>query len=119
MKSKIVLGIAAVALLAVMVGNAYACIGDARTPGFWKHNVGVYLGERNGSYSDPTVYPGQTPLVTKDTMGTWLAAHWTQAELEDLYEDLCTIGGGAAGAAIRNTAANVFNAEADLYLLPV
>ena len=119
MKSKIVIGIVAVALLAVMVGNAYACIGDARTPGFWKHNVGVYLGYNNGAYSDPTVYPGNIPLVTKDTMESWLQAHWTDAELEALYIQLSTIGGGAAGAAIRNGAANIFNAAADLYLLPV
>ena len=81
--------------------------------------LGVYLGYNNGAYSNPTVYPGETPLVTKDTMESWLRAHWTDAELEALYAQLSTIGGGAAGAAIRNGAANVFNAEAGLDLLPV
>jgi hypothetical protein len=82
------------------------------SPGFWKHNVGVCLGLANGSYSDPT----GSPVVTKNTMGTWLHAHWTNAELLALYNALNTKGGGAAGAATRNNAANVFNALAGLAL---
>lgn len=91
--------------------------GPGLTPGFWKHNVGVYLTsisyddvEVNGAYSDPT---GATE-VTKETMGTWLAAGWTDAELYDLWLDLSYKGGGAAGAEIRNNAANVFNVAAGL-----
>jgi hypothetical protein len=90
--------------------------GPGLTPGFWKHNVGVYLTAQgyddvhvNGAYSDPT---GST-VVTKDTMATFLSA-WTNAELYDLWLDMNTIGGGAAGAATRNNAANVFNAAAGL-----
>ena len=110
---KIVIGIAAVALLSVMVANAYACVGPGLSPGFWKHNVGVKLGLENGAYSDPGVTGGPTP-VYKDTMGTWLDM-WTHDELLALYNDLSTRGGGATGAATRVAAANVFNAAADLY----
>jgi len=90
--------------------------GPGLTPGFWKHNVGVYLTAQsyddvhvNGAYSNPT---GST-IVTKDTMATFLSA-WTNAELYDLWLDMSTIGGGAAGAATRNNAANVFNEAAGL-----
>ena len=107
----------ATALLASFVAPALACIGDGLSPGFWKHNVGVYLGERNGSYSDPPVYPGNTPLVTKDTMGAWLLALETDGwDLQDLYDRLNTKGGGAIGAQIRVDAANEFNVAADLTL---
>ena len=113
MKSKkIVIGIAAVALLSAIVANAYACVGPGLSPGFWKHNIGVYLGLKNGEYSDPGYTAGE---VSKDTMGDWLQAHWTDAQLLVLFNDLCTQGGGAAGAAIRVAAANVFNAAADLF----
>jgi hypothetical protein len=108
---KIVIGIAAVALLSVMVANAYACAGPGLSPGFWKHNVGVYLKLANGSYSDPV----NSPYVSKDTMGAWLHAGWTDAQLLVLYNELSTKGGGAAGDATRVAAANVFNAAADLY----
>jgi hypothetical protein len=119
MKKKILIGIAAVGLLLpfLLVGSVSACTGPALTPGFWKHNVGVYLGLQNGTYSDPVYYPGYTPVVTAATMGAWLAAHWTHAELLTLYNELNTKGGGAAGDLIRNTAADVFNKAADLYTL--
>ena len=103
-----------ISIMAFLVGSAYACIGDGLSPGFWKHNVGVKLELKNGAYSDPPVYSGQTPLVTKDTIGTWLD-QWTTAELTALYNELNTKGGGAAGAAIRVGAADVFNLAADLY----
>jgi len=94
------------------VSTVNACAGPGLSPGFWKHNVGVYLGLRNGAYSDPV----NSPVVSKRTMGTWLHANWTDAQLLALYNDLNTQGGGAAGAATRVAAANVFNAAADLFL---
>lgn len=108
MRKKILVGIAAVALLAFMVSNAYACVGPGLSPGFWKHNLGVYLGEANGAYSDPGVtgvetygpLPGPNFPVTKDNMDTWFAAlagaPW-HLDLEGLYADLCTKGGGGCG----------------------
>ena len=129
MKSKkIVIGIAAVAMLALMVGNAYACVGPGLSPGFWKHNLAVYFGDSKGAYSDPGVTgvraaqnplpAGPSPPVTKDTMGAWFAklagAPWN-VDLEQAYLDLCTVGGGADGAAKRVAAANIFNYWADLF----
>jgi hypothetical protein len=123
MKKKFLIGISAVAVLAtlLMVPSAFACYGPALTPGFWKHNVGVYLGLENGAYSDPVYYPGYTPVVTKDTMGTWLynldILHGGTIDMTAAYNALNTKGGGAAGALIRNTAADIFNTAADLYTL--
>ena len=88
-----------------------ACAGPGLSPGFWKHNVGVYLELRNGSYSDPV----NSPFVSKETMDTWLVANWTDARLLELYNELNTKGGGAAGAATRVAAADIFNAAADLF----
>ncbi|MEM2129208.1 MAG: SdrD B-like domain-containing protein [Candidatus Bathyarchaeia archaeon] len=102
--------------------NSWFCSVDAGiyeyipglTPGFWKHNVGVYLGLQKGEYSDPV----NSPIVTKDTMGSWLASldnmYGGSLDLIDLYNKLCTKGGGAIGAQIRNDAANVFNNLAGL-----
>ena len=90
------------------------CQGPGLTPGFWKHNVGVYLGLKNGAYSDPV----NSPVVTKDTMGDWLAGldsnNGGPLDLLSLFNAMSTKGGGAAGAATRNNAANVFNALAGL-----
>ena len=123
--NRIALGLTAIVLMVLMVSTARACVGPGLSPGFWKHNLGVYLEEANGSYSDPGVTgirtePTVGPAfpVTKDNMATWFAAlagtPW-YLNLESLYGDLCTRGGGAAGNAIRVGAANVFNYYADLF----
>ena len=129
MKKKILVGTATVALLSlIVVASASACVGSGLSPGFWKHNLGVYLGEANGAYSDPGITAvriveggkpaGPSPAVTKDNMDAWFAAlagaPWN-LDLAQLYEDLCTKGGGAEGAALRVAAANEFNYWADLY----
>ncbi len=89
-----------------------ACAGPGLSPGFWKHNVGVFLGLRNGAYSDPV----NSPVVSKETMGDWLQGLQTGGlDLQALYDALNTTGGGAEGAATRVAAANVFNAAADLF----
>ena len=128
MKKKILLGMMAVALMSLMTVSAVsACVGPGLSPGFWKHNVGVYLGEKKGSYSDPGVtglriddptYPPTSSPVTKDNMKAWLTelkgAPWN-LDLQALYDKMNTKGGGAVGAGIRVGAANVFNYWADLY----
>lgn len=104
-------------------GLISAPTGGGLTPGFWKHNVGVYLtsvGELtganavNGGYSDPV----NSLVVTKDTMGDWLAGLDSNNEgpldLLDLYNDMNFKGGGASGAETRNNAADVFNNLAGL-----
>ena len=109
---KILIGTAAIALMALlMVGTASACVyGPGLSPGFWKHNLGVYLGLEKGAYSDPI----NSPYVSKDTMATWLGGADPQSSLTYLYNQLSIQGGGAAGAAARLAAANVLNADAGL-----
>jgi hypothetical protein len=131
MKKVAILGIATVAMLALVVSSqtVLCCVGPGLSPGFWKHNLGVYLGEANGSYSDPGVtglriaeapyyLVGPSPPVTKYNMEAWFdalaGAPWN-VDLEQAYADLNTKGGGAAGAATRVAAANIFNYWADLY----
>ena len=112
MKKSILMSIVVAALVASLsVGMASACVGPGMSPGFWKHNLGIYLQEANGSYSNPT----PNPIVSKDTMAAFFANLEGTEDLEQLYEDLCTQGGGAVGAATRVNAANIFNAAADLY----
>jgi len=57
---KTLMGIVAVALVALMIANVYAaipaptfcgCLCRGFTPGFWKHNIQVRLGLTNGAYS--------------------------------------------------------------------
>jgi len=107
----------------VIIELTIPCEGPGLTPGFWKHNVGIYLTSIgtltgkdavNGAYSDPV----NSPVVNKDNMGTWLAS-LTPAQLGgktllQLYTEMKTKGGGAAGAETRQGAANVFNALAGL-----
>ena len=115
---KLIISVVAVAMLSLMIGGVFAedccppppCCecNPGLSPGFWKHNVGVYLGLRNGAYSDPT----GSPVVSQATMEGWLGS--LGLNLPALYDALNTKGGGAAGAAMRVGAANEFNALAGL-----
>jgi hypothetical protein len=82
--------------------------GPGLTPGFWKHNVGVYLGLANGKYSN-----SGSPLATQANMATFLS-QWSNAQLLIYYHAMITQGGGATGAATRQNTANIFNAAAGL-----
>ena len=73
------------------------------SPGFWKHNIGVYLGLRNGHFSSP--YEG----FDKSTMPTFLMG--LGIPLEEAYQALNTGGGGAVAQA-RLDMANALNAAA-------
>ena len=77
---KELIGIAAVALVALMISNVYAqlptvrkplCLPDipGLTPGFWKHNIEVRLDLTNGAYS---ALPDGTKL-DDGMMDGWLA----------------------------------------------
>ena len=58
---KILLACAAVALLALLIPSAFACgcvrippgchCVPGRTPGYWKHDLNVLLGYKNGAYN--------------------------------------------------------------------
>ncbi len=85
-------------------------LGPGLTPGFWKHNIGIFLGIRNGAYSN-----SGSSIVNAVGMEAWLGSlGFSEAELLDFYNALNTQGGGAAGAALRQGTANIFNALAGL-----
>jgi len=123
MKYKILLAMAAVAMLALMVAPAFAytppcCCTAGRTPGFWKHNLGVALGISPGDYSSiyddvKLTYDDMVYLV--GTFDSFPADVDTPTEqLQWFYDLVNTKGGGADGAATRNMAANFLNAAAGL-----
>jgi len=79
------------------------------TPGFWKHNIGVYLGLRHGSYS---AFEGG-PLDGVKVTGPMLEelAGIVGVSLEDAY-DAVNAKGGPPNNMIRADMANAFNAAA-------
>jgi hypothetical protein len=74
------------------------------TPGFWKHNIGVYLGENPGKYS---AFPDGTKLNA-----TLLEGYATTVgvTLQDAYDALSARGPGMD--TVRADMANAFNAAA-------
>ncbi len=79
------------------------------TPGFWKHNIGIAIGEANGAYS---AFQGG-PLDGQKCSATLLnnLAAIVGVSLEEAYEVMSTGGGGAIAQA-RIDMANAFNAAA-------
>ncbi len=74
------------------------------TPGFWKHNIGVYLGENPGKYS---AFRDGTKLTAAMLEGY---AAIVGVSLEEAYEDLSARGPGMN--MVRADMANAFNAAA-------
>ena len=72
---KIPVGIVAVAFVALMIANVYAC--ECRphgfTPGFWKHNIEVRLGLTNGAYNAFEGGPLDGVKLTDAMMDSFLA----------------------------------------------
>jgi len=76
------------------------------TPGFWKHNIGVYLGYNNGKYSafrDGTKLTAALLEMYAATAGV---------TLQEAYTALTARGNRAGQAQIRADMANAFNAAA-------
>lgn len=74
------------------------------TPGFWKHNIGVYLGENRGAYS---AFSDGTKLTA-----TMLEGYASSAgvSLQEAYDALTAKGPGMN--TVRADMANAFNAAA-------
>ena len=106
---KYVVAFIAVAMLASMIGGVFAqcCCAPGFTPGFWKHNIGVYIGVAEGAQSafEGGPYDGQKADAFLDTVG-WDTAGW-QAVL-----DVLSARGGGEIAQARADAANALNAMA-------
>jgi hypothetical protein len=110
---KTVIAIAAVAMLAIMIPFTFADVvlppchcAPGRTPGYWKHQLKVYLGETNGKYS---WYFGDTKM-SDDYMELILAAAGNTAEFA--LSRLEAKGPGSAE--IRYYQANLLNMAANL-----
>jgi len=76
------------------------------TPGFWKHNIGVYLGLNPGKYS---AFPDGTKLTGPMLEGF---AATVGVSLQEAYDAVSAKGNTAGQAAIRADMANAFNAAA-------
>ena len=116
---KIVLTLLAISLLTIIITSVSAqciptppCGTPGRTPGFWKHNIGVYLGLRNGNYSSPW------EEFDKELWPVFLEYLATEIPIDllDAYNILNTGGGGAIAEA-RHATADLFNAAAGLTTL--
>jgi hypothetical protein len=78
---------------------------DGLSPGFWKHNIAVYLGYNPGRYSVPHE---DEPRINGSTLEGYLASIGVTPE--EAYEALTAKGKGSA--TIRLDMANAFNAAA-------
>ena len=74
------------------------------TPGFWKHNIGVYLGINNGNYSAFEGGPLDGVKCDASVLGVF-----SNDFLQNAYNTLSKGGGGAIAQA-RADMANYFNA---------
>lgn len=98
MNKKTIVGLAAVALLSMMIANAYARIPvrepsfcewecQGLTPGFWKHNLQVYLDHTNGKYS--AAYETKvTPTIMTNLLTSIKGALSSQLTLDALAHQL-------------------------------
>ncbi|WGM90409.1 MAG: hypothetical protein NUK63_04615 [Candidatus Bathyarchaeum tardum] len=78
---------------------------DGLSPGFWKHNIAVYLGENPGRYSVP--HEGE-PRITDEILEAYF--DMIPVTAEDAYAALTAKGKGSGQ--IRLDMANLFNAAA-------
>ena len=111
MKSKQIFGLALLAtIILTTVPLAFASCPPkpcALTPGFWKHNIRVYLGYP-GRYSVP--HPGE-PRINADILDGYLGT----LDPRDALAALSARGPGSR--ATRIAMANYFNDAADYQLL--
>ena len=122
---KILVSITAIALLALMSSSVVAAVVHlpapdftvwgpntethkvGLTPGFWKHNLSVYLGESKGAYSD-TGINGKINEAWMDWILEEIADEsGVTLSPEQLLADLSAKGPGSE--AIRTNTANWFN----------
>ena len=82
------------------------------TPGFWKHNLSVYLGESKGAYSDTQINTGIFGSRINEGWMDWILSEiavrsGVSLSPEQLLADLSAKGPGSE--AIRTNTANWFN----------
>ena len=112
---KTLTGIVAVAFVAMMITNAYAqcvptppciCGCPGLTPGFWKHNIQVYLDDDSIGYS---ALPDGTKL-TNELMDQYLAAiHAYPGGPQFTFTEALAYLKGPGWSTDRTNTANWFN----------
>ena len=108
MKTKrIILVVALAALIVSMVPSVFACrCIDRYTPGYWKHNVRVYVKEK-GSYAADYDRVKESD-ASMGQYEAWIIAHIDSSfTLEDANDDFWARGSGVQ--ARRQQLANWFN----------
>jgi hypothetical protein len=121
-KKKMLVGITAVALLALMISNVYAVISvppppcscgpPGFTPGFWKHDIEVRLGLTNGAYNAFEGGPLDGVKLTDAIMDGYLAAINTALGTSFTFEQLLGYLQLKGWDPLRTNTANWFNYEA-------
>jgi len=116
---KTLIGIVAVAFVALMIANAYAqcipapplceCMPPGFTPGFWKHDIEVRLGLTNGAYNAFEGGPLDGVKLTDALMDGYLAAINTALGTSFTFAQLLGYLQGPGWSADRTNTANWFN----------
>lgn len=120
-KKKMLIGIAAVALLSMMIANVYAdeCPVECPpgfTPGFWKHNIGVYLGLNKGNYNAFGYHGGYrdgwklTDALMDEFLG-YIHVGMPLLTMQEAYDALSAHGFPGANQ-VRDDMANLWNSAA-------
>ena len=124
---KILISVAAAVFVALMIGNAYAqcgcitpppfcpCMPPGFTPGFWKHNIEVYLGLAKGGKGSFSAFEGG-PLngvkVNAGMLEGFLAAINSALGTSLSFTDVLAILKEPGWSSSRTNLANWFNYEA-------
>ncbi len=132
MNKKILVGVALATMLALTMSVAIAQAGSGCppgfTPGFWKHNVGIYLTEQGVLTGKDAVHGQYSTFAYGGYLGYWDGVKCDAAALNQLKNDLgltqpefnalllglyndMTTGGGGAIAQARADAANWLNLQ--------
>jgi len=115
---KTLIAILAVAFVALMITNVYApciptppciCGCPGFTPGFWKHNIKVYLGLTNGAYSAFEGGDLDGVKLTDGIMDGCLLAINTELGDGHTFAELLGYLEGPGWSADRTNTANWFN----------
>lgn len=126
MNKKLLVSIAAVAFVALMISNAFATTcPPGFTPGFWKHDIGVYLYRHtNGEVGSPGDYNAFGYRVPSGYRDGWKLTDALMEEflgyihvgmpsltMQEAYDALSAHGFPGADQ-VRNDMANIWNSAA-------
>jgi hypothetical protein len=94
---------------AVCVPPCCSCCAPGFTPGFWKHNIEVFLGDTNGAYSAFSGGPRDGDKLTDAMMQAFLDAINAQSGMSLTFEEALENLNLRGWSADRTNTANWFN----------